>query len=128
MARSRKSGPVYQLKIVLAEIQPLIWRRVQVRDCSLTKLHEEIWRGSVNAAREHFERNRPRGEFTLVVAGLKSPGTESTQWTEDRLRLEIASGLGGDEKPSVLARRLSTESGWERRIVYQMAQEIAEND
>ncbi len=38
----RKTGPVYQLKISLAGIRPPIWRRVQVRDCSLTKLHEII--------------------------------------------------------------------------------------
>lgn len=42
MAKSRKTGPVYQLKIALAGIRPPIWRRVQVRDGSLTKLHEII--------------------------------------------------------------------------------------
>ena len=42
MARSKKTGPVYQLKITLAGIRPPIWRRVQVQDCSLTKLHEII--------------------------------------------------------------------------------------
>jgi 16S rRNA (cytidine1402-2'-O)-methyltransferase len=42
-------------------------RRVAV--CrELTKLHEEIWRGSISAAIAHFER--PRGEFVLVIEGL----------------------------------------------------------
>ena len=41
MAKS-KSGPVYQLKITLADIKPPIWRRVEVTDCTLSTLHEII--------------------------------------------------------------------------------------
>lgn len=37
-----KANIGYELKITLAEIKPPIWRRVQVRDCSLSKLHEVI--------------------------------------------------------------------------------------
>jgi hypothetical protein len=37
-----KSRFIYQLKITLAEIKPPIWRRVQVKDCNLSKLHEVI--------------------------------------------------------------------------------------
>jgi hypothetical protein len=33
---------LYQLKITLKNIKPLIWRRIQVRDCTLDKLHERI--------------------------------------------------------------------------------------
>jgi 16S rRNA (cytidine1402-2'-O)-methyltransferase len=35
----------------------------------LTKLHEEIFRGSLDQARKHFEDHPPRGEFTLIIAG-----------------------------------------------------------
>lgn len=35
----------------------------------LTKLHEEVFRGTVSQAREHF--GQPRGEFTLVIAGAE---------------------------------------------------------
>ncbi|MHB8952088.1 MAG: IS1096 element passenger TnpR family protein [Pirellulaceae bacterium] len=44
MARSKKTGTVYQLKTVLADVRPPIWRRFQVQDCNLTKLHEIIQR------------------------------------------------------------------------------------
>jgi 16S rRNA (cytidine1402-2'-O)-methyltransferase len=41
-------------------------RRVSV--CrELTKVHEEIFRGTVSQAREHF--TQPRGEFSLVIEG-----------------------------------------------------------
>lgn len=42
MARSKKTQIACQLKISLAGLRPPIWRRVQVRDCSLTRLHEII--------------------------------------------------------------------------------------
>lgn len=42
MAKAKKSATVYQLKIVLANIRPPIWRRVQVQNCNLTKLEAVI--------------------------------------------------------------------------------------
>jgi hypothetical protein len=33
---------VFQFKITLLDIQPAIWRRIQVKDCTLDKLHERI--------------------------------------------------------------------------------------
>ena len=36
------SERLYQFKITLKGIRPLIWRRILVKDCSLDKLHEHI--------------------------------------------------------------------------------------
>src|SRR5262245_17409761 len=38
----KKTDAVYQLKITLRDIRPPIWRRVQVKDCTLSQLHEII--------------------------------------------------------------------------------------
>jgi len=35
----------------------------------LTKMHEQIYRGSIEEAMNYFEENRPRGEFVLVIEG-----------------------------------------------------------
>lgn len=46
-------------------------RRISV--CrELTKLYEEIYRGRMSDAVEHFESGTPRGEFVLVVEGATS--------------------------------------------------------
>ena len=37
----KATGQVYQLKITLRDIKPPVWRRVQVKDCSLAKLHDD---------------------------------------------------------------------------------------
>ena len=39
---SVKSSVVYRLRITLADIEPVIWRLVEVPDCSLAELHEVI--------------------------------------------------------------------------------------
>jgi 16S rRNA (cytidine1402-2'-O)-methyltransferase len=57
----------HRLREALTDIgETLGDRRVSV--CrELTKVHEEIFRGTVSQAREHFAQ--PRGEFSLVIEG-----------------------------------------------------------
>jgi 16S rRNA (cytidine1402-2'-O)-methyltransferase len=82
----------------------------------LTKIHEEIWRGTIPEAIRYFTQNEPRGEFTLVVAGNPSGGAE--KWTEDKITIAIKFGLKLGESPSALAKRVAQESGWERKEIY----------
>jgi len=82
----------------------------------LTKLHEEIWRGTISAAIEYFTQNEPRGEFTLVVGGRKKE--EVKRWTEEKVLIAIKFGLKFGESPSALAKRVAQESGWERKEIY----------
>ncbi len=70
-------------------------RRVAV--CrQLTKLHEEIFRGTISQALEHF--TRPRGEFTLVIDGRgDKEKPELTQDIEQELRRMRLSGVTARE-------------------------------
>ena len=57
-ARRRKPTTLlYQLKVTLVGIRPAIWRRIQVRDCTLDRLHEHIQMtmGWTNSHLHHFE-------------------------------------------------------------------------
>jgi hypothetical protein len=47
---------VYQFRITLLDTQPAIWRRIQVKDCTLDKLHEHIQTamGWTNSHLHHF--------------------------------------------------------------------------
>jgi hypothetical protein len=53
------TGNVYQFKITLQDIQPPVWRRIQVQDCTLDKLHEHIQTamGWTNSHLHHFRIN-----------------------------------------------------------------------
>jgi 16S rRNA (cytidine1402-2'-O)-methyltransferase len=81
----------------------------------LTKLHEEIYRGSLREAIEHFTLQPPRGEFTLVVQG--SPAMQQI-WDESELETAIAASLAQDLPPGEIAQQLAARSGWPRREIY----------
>jgi hypothetical protein len=42
MAKAKEPGVVYQLKITLRDIKPPVWRRLQLKDCTLARLHAII--------------------------------------------------------------------------------------
>ena len=88
-------------------------RRIAVAR-ELTKLHEEIWRGTIRGAAEYFKD--PRGEFVLVLDGEKN--AQNSRWTEDELRGAIRAELDSGETPSALAAKLADRSGWPRRDIY----------
>ena len=84
----------------------------------LTKIHEEILRVTISQARTHFERQTPRGEFTLVVAGAPPQAIEI--WSLDKLQAALQEQLAQGLSPSQVASLLATESGWPRREIYRM--------
>jgi 16S rRNA (cytidine1402-2'-O)-methyltransferase len=87
----------------------------------MTKMFEEFWRGDVSGALEHFRPQPARGEFTLVVAGAEKAQEE---WTESETVAAVKSGLEAGEPPSRLSKRLAAESGWNKREIYRLIQEI----
>jgi len=89
----------------------------------MTKIFEEYWRGPVSGALEHFKSQPARGEFTLVVGGA---GKSAGEWTEPETVAAIRSGLEAGESPSRLSKRLAEESGWSKRDIYQLIQEVKE--
>jgi 16S rRNA (cytidine1402-2'-O)-methyltransferase len=83
----------------------------------LTKLHEEVWRGRISGAREHFRE--PRGEIVLVVGGKKEQ--ETKQWSEAQVRAALQKRLKEGAAPTTVAAELAANSGWTRREVYKLA-------
>jgi 16S rRNA (cytidine1402-2'-O)-methyltransferase len=107
----------HRLLKALADLESLLGNRQIAVARELTKLHEEIWRGTIAGAREHFMQNEPRGEFTLVVAGKKE---EVKRWAEDKVLIAVKFGLKLGESPSALAKRVAQESRWSRKEVYRL--------
>jgi 16S rRNA (cytidine1402-2'-O)-methyltransferase len=90
-------------------------RRIAVAR-ELTKLYEEIWRGSVSEARDHFA-GEVRGEITLVIAGVSdAPLT----WDEVRVRDQVARLIEQGLSHRQAAKQVAQASGWSRRAVYQL--------
>ena len=61
----------HRLRAALEDVA-LVFGDRSVAVCrELTKLHEEVFRGTASAALDHFQE--PRGEFALVIAGGEGP-------------------------------------------------------
>jgi 16S rRNA (cytidine1402-2'-O)-methyltransferase len=60
----------HRLLKVLAVMRETLGDRRAVAARELTKLHEEIIRGSLDSLIEHFSNETPRGEFVLVIGGF----------------------------------------------------------
>jgi len=104
----------HRLRAALKDILAVLGdRRIAV--CrELTKLHEEVFKGSVSGAIEHFAA--PRGEFTLVIEGNREP--EKPQLTDEikkQLKGMKRSGVGAKEAVA----RVAAETGLSRKELYQ---------
>lgn len=91
----------------------------------LTKMYEEFFRGSVDAAREHFAKTAPRGEFTLVIAGKmmddRGQKADGEEWEEARVREAVRDLIAAGMPRTDAVKRVARESGRDRREVYQLA-------
>jgi 16S rRNA (cytidine1402-2'-O)-methyltransferase len=103
----------HRLTAALSDILEVLGDR-EVAVCrELTKLHEEVFRGTVKQAIERFAE--PRGEFTLVIAGKKE--VEKPVLTADiekRLRELRRGGAGAREAVA----KLAEETGLSKKDLY----------
>jgi len=79
----------------------------------LTKIHEEVFRGTVSQAIEYF--TEPRGEFTLVIEGKRGKDKPLlTADIEERLHQMRRSGITAKEAIA----RVAAETGLSKKELY----------
>lgn len=112
----------HRLRDALEDIAEILGDRHLVVCREITKMHEEIWRGTADEALLHFKK--PRGEFVIVVAPLERLGVGSQAVSvEDAEReiLNIAAELDDEyESRRDLVDAVAAEIGYPRRQVYQV--------
>lgn len=114
----------HRLRKSLADIEAVLGDRPLAVCRELTKLHEEIWRGTISAARDHFAEVEPRGEFTLVIGGASQ---EHVHWEKARVRDALEELLAEGLARPAAARRVAAASGWSRGEVYDLGLEPDED-
>jgi 16S rRNA (cytidine1402-2'-O)-methyltransferase len=85
----------------------------------LTKLHEEVWRGTMAAAAETFAAQAPRGEVVLVVEGAPPPEPAGDDAVDAAVRAMRRDDP--DAGPRQVADRVSVALGVPRRRAYEAA-------
>lgn len=111
----------HRLLASLADMEDLLGNRRVAVARELTKIHEEIFYGTLHQAREKFAHQEPRGEFTLVVEGDLQP---KQTWSLVQLQAVLKERTTLGESPSKIAADIAAQSGWPRREVYKMLMEL----
>ena len=88
----------------------------------LTKVHEEVFRGRLSQAIEHFAQ--PRGEFTLVIEGKPRQKPEITEQVEIELYELYRQGNRAREAVA----RLSETSGVSKKELYRAWLRLAKGE
>jgi len=81
----------------------------------MTKLHEEVWSGSVDQAMEEWSHRNVKGEVTVVIA----PGSPEAPSLESALS-EAGDLVESGVAPSEAARRVAKATGVSRREIYEV--------
>jgi len=95
----------------------------------LTKVHEEVWRGSVADAADEFGRRDAdgdgiRGEVVVVVGGAPAPAPPD----DDQVARAVADRLAAGDSPRSAAQAVAQELGVSRRMAYQLAIDLRAGD
>ncbi|MCY4653110.1 MAG: 16S rRNA (cytidine(1402)-2'-O)-methyltransferase [Dehalococcoidia bacterium] len=103
----------HRLTAALADVLTALGDRRMAVCRELTKMHEEIFRGTVSEAIDHF--TKPRGEFTLVIEGAGDSPTPAPK-EDAREILAHLKGQGASARDAIATAMAAT--GLSRRELY----------
>ena len=83
----------------------------------LTKLHQEVWRGTLDEAVGHVELGEPRGEHVIVLA----PAPPTPEASDDEIDAHVAAALAEGLSTRDAAARVARDLGVPRRRSYDAA-------
>ena len=108
---------IYQFKITLRGIKPNIWRRIQVKECTVDRLHEHIQTamGWTNSHLHQFQI----GGITYGDPQLLSEGWQDETPPVNSLRTKLSKIVPKDGKPFRFGYEYDFGDGWEHEILFE---------
>jgi 16S rRNA (cytidine1402-2'-O)-methyltransferase len=104
----------------LAELAAIGGQRPVAVVRELTKVHEEVWRGTALEGAERYTQQPPRGEVVLVIAGAPPAGPASLDDVEAAVRARVRDPSVVGEGPRQIADAVAGQLGVARRVVYEL--------
>ncbi len=87
----------------------------------LTKMFEEIWRGSAKQSIKRFKDEPPRGEITLVIEGAPA----FRHWSDEEVLQAMRERLKAGDRRKDAARAIAELSGWSSRDIYRLSLDLS---
>jgi 16S rRNA (cytidine1402-2'-O)-methyltransferase len=108
----------------LAELAALDPLRPMALVRELTKVHEEVWRGSLGPAAEEFAASPRRGEVVLVIGGAPPDAPVEESAVEDAVRAALEAEP--DAGIRQMSERVAGVLGIPKRRAYEAALRVRE--
>jgi 16S rRNA (cytidine1402-2'-O)-methyltransferase len=89
----------------------------------MTKVHEEVWRGTLEGAVAWLSSVEPRGEYVLVVGGFVAPAVD-----DDVVSAALAARLAAGEDRKTAVASVAGALGVPKRRVYDMGLRLRKSD
>ena len=107
---------LYQFKITLNDSDPLIWRRIQVRNCTLDKLHEHI-QTAMGWTNSHVHQFKIEGEL-YGDPELLADGLEDFQCIDSTV-FKIGEIVPKNGKRFAFVYEYDFGDGWKHQILFE---------
>lgn len=104
----------------LSELSTLWGERRACVARELTKVHEELVRGTLGELAARYEGAEVLGEVVLLVEGRR----ELQRWDEEEVKRALAAGLSRGEKLKELSTDIARRAGWAGKEVYRLGLSI----
>lgn len=84
----------------------------------LTKIHEEIWRGTIKSSMELYQNKEPKGEYTIILEGNQQ--LEQINLSESDLIIEMTQLRQQGMSKSEASQHLAQYTTLSRREIYKL--------
>lgn len=110
----------HRITDTLAELHKAFGDRPAAVGREISKVYEEFVRGTLSSLQGYFTEKQPRGEFTLVVAGMTGEADAVETGEPENTPAEAVAALvasGVDKKQAI--KKVALDRGLSKRDVYQ---------
>lgn len=106
----------HKIKQTLSDLCEALGAEREAALCrELTKIHEEVIRGTLGELSHYYDNIEPRGEYVVVVKGAENVHKEFTLEQAVQLAKQL---VGGGEKLSDACREAAKATGFPKRVIY----------
>ncbi len=124
IAKEKRTTIIYEsphrLNRLLKELEVVFGNNHKLQiSRELTKRFEEQIGPTIKSAIEHFEKIKPQGEFTIIIAGSNQQGSNNAISNEE-LKESISKMISNGESTSSAIKKIAKENGVSRRLLYSM--------
>ncbi len=84
----------------------------------LTKIHEEVFRTTLEQAIAHYEQNPPKGEFVLVLRGVEETSIDRAGYTIEQAASMAEELIQQGSAPTIAAKTVAQLTGFKKNDIY----------